>query len=368
MDHSIVARIRAREAEMLEALGRIVRAESPSNDPALGARCAGVIGDITASLIGAPEVIEVDGVTHLRWSFGEPRVLLLGHFDTVWPSGTLARWDYEVRDGKASGPGIFDMKAGIVQGLYALSTVDELDGVELLLTGDEEIGSGTSRGLIEEAAGRVKAVLVLEPSAAGALKIARKGTASYRVRAIGRAAHAGLEPENGVNAILELCHQGLAIAALARPALGTTVTPTIIAGGSAKNTVPGLAELVVDVRISTEDEQLRIEASMQGLQPQLDGARLSLEGGFDRPPLPRSASHDLFARAREIARALGLGEIEGVEVGGGSDGNITAAVGTPTLDGLGPVGGGAHAEGEWVDVSAMAERSALVAALIEELR
>jgi glutamate carboxypeptidase len=360
--------LRERVDEMVDDLGAIVRAESPSHDLDSLTACAGVAAGIGARDLGPPERLESGGRVHLRWRWGRPRVLLLGHYDTVWPRGTVERWDFEVKGERATGPGVFDMKAGIVQGLHALTVLDDLEGVEVLFTGDEEIGAPTSRPILEEAARNVRAVLVLEPSADGALKIARKGGALYRIAITGLAAHAGLEPEKGVNALLEAAHLALAVAELARPEAGTTVTPTMLSAGSATNTVPAAAILQVDSRAATIAEQQRVDDALRATGPTVEGARLDIDGGIDRPPLPRSISKDLFARARDLATELGIDDLQGAEVGGGSDGNFTAAVGTPTLDGLGAVGAGAHAEGEWIAVDRMAERAALVASLTDELR
>lgn len=363
-----MAALRGRVDAMVGDLGALVGAESPSDDgPALRA-CAEAVAEIGERLIGTPELMELGDRVHVRWQGRRPRVLLLGHFDTVWPLGTAARWPFAVAGGRASGPGIFDMKAGIVQGLHALACLGDIDGVEVLLTADEEVGGTTSRTLIEETARRVDAVLVLEPAADGALKVARKGGGIYRIAVTGRAAHAGLEPEKGVNSVVEVAAQVIAIAGLADPALGTTVTPSRVGGGTATNTVPATAFVDVDVRAATAAEQQRVDDAIRALRPSLPEATLFVSGGINRPPLPRSASAELFERARALAGTLGLGDIGGVEVGGGSDGNFTAAVGTPTLDGLGAVGAGAHAEGEWVDVAAMPERAALTAALVDELR
>jgi glutamate carboxypeptidase len=366
--NDLIESLQRRTPEMLEDLGMLVEAESPSTEAATLRVCAEVLASLFERHIGQAELLNLDDRVHVHWGQGEPQVLVLGHFDTVWPLGTVARWGFSVTDGRATGPGIFDMKAGIVQGLYGLAALGDLDGVEVLFTADEEIGGPTSRAYIQEAARRVGAVLVLEPSAAGAVKIARKGGSLYRVTVTGRAAHAGLEPEKGVNAIVEAARQILAVAELADFELGTTVTPSIISGGSATNTVPAAAFFQVDVRSATAAEQDRVEDAMQSLIPITSEAQLTVGGGIDRPPLPESASADLFERAQKLAADLGLGSLEGVEVGGGSDGNFTAAVGTQTLDGLGAVGAGAHAEGEWIDVGRMAERAALVARLVDDLR
>ena len=241
--------LRERTPAMLEALGELVACESPSSDVAALRRCAGVVADVARRVAGIElERVERDGRVHLRWGRGTPRVLLLGHFDTVWPAGSLAARPFAVRDGVATGPGCFDMKAGIVQGLFALAAAGAPDGAALLLTADEEIGAPTSRALIEESARGVEAVLVLEPSADGALKVARKGSAVYDMAVRGRAAHAGLEPERGVNALVELAAHVLAVAALADPEAGTTVTPAVAASGTTTNTVPAAAHFSVDVR------------------------------------------------------------------------------------------------------------------------
>ncbi|HEX8929577.1 MAG TPA: M20/M25/M40 family metallo-hydrolase, partial [Actinomycetota bacterium] len=238
---------------MVAALRALVEAESPSADPAALRACADRIAELGGGLLGAePERLAVGGLVHLRWRFGGPtRVLVLCHYDTVWPLGTLAGWPFGIADGVATGPGAFDMKAGLVQGLFALAGLDRRDGVTLLVTADEEVGSETSRALIESEAAGASAALVLEPSAGpgGALKVARKGTSRYEVEVAGRAAHAGLEPEKGVNAGLELAHQLLALEVLADVAAGTTLTPTLLSGGTTTNTVPAQAKVAIDVRV-----------------------------------------------------------------------------------------------------------------------
>ena len=354
---------------MLDELAALVSVESFSSDVAAGAACARTVAGLGRELLGgdAEVVTAADGHTHLRWRFGRPRVVLVGHFDTVWPMGTLRRKPFAIADGRATGPGVFDMKAGIVQGFHALATLASPDGVAVLLTGDEEIGSESSRTLIEETARGAAAALVLEPSAGGALKVARKGVSMYRIAVHGRAAHAGLEPERGVNALVELAHRVVGLGALARPELGTTVTPTLAQAGSAGNVVPAAASLEVDVRALEPEEQRRVDAAIRAVATTVPGAEVVVDGGPNRPPLPASASRQLFARAAAAAQRLGLPELQGVTVGGGSDGNFTAAAGTPTLDGLGAVGDGAHAEHEHAVVSAMAERAALLAELVEDL-
>ncbi len=231
---------RQRADAMVDRLAELVSCESPSGVLHALERCADLLIAWGDDAVGRPaERVERDGMPHLLWRAPDPTVLVLGHFDTVWPLGTVADWPMTVRDGVASGPGVFDMKAGIVQGLAAFELVADRSKVNFLLTCDEEIGSITSRSLIEEEARQVKAVLVCEPSAdSGAVKVARKGVAGYRVLVTGRAAHAGLEPELGVNAGIELAHQVLALEALSAPADGTTLTPTVLAAGTTANTVP----------------------------------------------------------------------------------------------------------------------------------
>lgn len=352
---------------MASALAAIAEAESPSHDLAATHRCAGVISDLSQRLLGVePQVLVEGGRTHLRWTMGTPRVMLLGHLDTVWPSGTLATFPVTASGDLMSGPGVFDMKAGIVQGLYAIAAAGVSD-VSMLITSDEEIGSPSSRGLVEESARDVRAVLVLEPSVSGNLKVARKGGGGYKVRVFGRAAHAGLEPERGVNAVVEMARQIVDVAKHARPELGTTVTPTVAKGGTTTNTIPDEASFAVDARAATREEQDRVDAALRELGPTLEGASIEVSGGINRPPLDRSASGELFELARATAARLGLGPLEGVAVGGGSDGNFTAGMDIPTLDGLGAVGDFAHARGEYVLLSAMPERAGLVAGLLREL-
>ena len=352
---------------MLEELQALVEAESPSRDMVAVATCAVLLSDMGARLLGAaPERVVVDGRVHLRWGVGRPRVAVLCHFDTVWPVGTIQRMPFRVEGGRAFGPGVFDMKASLVQALHALGQLPTLDGVELLVTSDEEIGSPPSRPMVEALARRVEAVLVVEPSHGGALKIGRKGVGMYRLQVVGRAAHAGF-PHEGVNATLELAHQVLAIAALAREDIGTTVTPTDAASGTTNNVVPRTAHVDIDVRVPNAGEQDGVDAALRRLTPVVKGAQLELGGGPNRPPLEPSSTAALFTVAARVARELGLGELEGASVGGASDGNFAAAVGAQTLDGLGPVGDGAHSDHEHIVVSALPERTALLAALVMEL-
>lgn len=381
---------------MLADLEALVRCESYSADHAALARSAEAVGALGTRLLGtAPESIVIDGVTHLRWVFGTPRVLLVGHHDTVWPTGSLEARPWSVTAGIARGPGVLDMKAGLVQMFHALASLRTLDGVCVLVNGDEEIGSPTSRELIEEAARGSAATFVLEASGDrdGSLKTARKGSSRYEVTVHGRAAHAGLEPEKGVNAAVEAAHQVLAIAGIGAAVAGgagstgvpggtgatgvagdsaatggsagtSTVTPTLLSAGSTPNTVPARARIAVDVRVPTSAAQDHIDTLLRGLTPRTPGARLEIQDIGGRPPMEPGASAELFALASRIARELGQGPLRGIAVGGVSDGNCTAAVGCPTLDGLGAVGAGAHADDEYVEVASMIPRSRLLAELV----
>ncbi|MEV6731161.1 M20 family metallopeptidase [Streptomyces sp. NPDC051364] len=351
---------------MIEDLRTLVETESPSRDlEALAASAKTVAGVIESRLGGQAVLIDSEAGPHVHWSAGgDPKVLILGHHDTVFPLGTLARRPFAVEDGHATGPGVFDMLGGLVQAIHGLAALEDRSGVEILVTADEEVGSHSSRALIEERALACGAVLVFEGAAdGGALKTGRKGCGTFRVSVAGRASHAGLEPEAGVNALIEAAHQVLDIAALGRPEIGTTVTPTVASAGTLDNVVPAEATVIVDVRVESADEKERIESAFAALAPHLEDAQITVHGSIGRPPMPESASAGLFAVARQLLPGL-----EGRSVGGGSDGNFTAALGVPTLDGLGAVGGGAHADHEYVVIEAMAERANLVAGLVRAIQ
>ncbi|GIH69366.1 M20/M25/M40 family metallo-hydrolase [Sphaerimonospora thailandensis] len=357
---------------MLADLEELVLCESYSSDHAALARSARVVAEQGRRLLGAePETIVIGGVPHLRWTFGRPRVLLLGHHDTVWPIGSLRDHPWSLRDGVARGPGVFDMKAGLVQLFHAAAALPSRDGLSVLVVGDEELGSPTSRPLTEEIAAGCAATFVLEASAdGGALKTARKGISRYELAVYGRAAHAGLEPELGANAGVELAHQIIAIADIAARIRSSSeagmvsVTPTMLSAGTSTNTVPALGRVAIDVRVPDAAAQARVDELMRELVPRVPGTRLELRGGPGRPPLDPASSADLFKAAVRIAEELGIGPLRGATVGGGSDGCFTAGAGCPTLDGLGAVGGGAHAAGEHVIVAEMPARARLVSELV----
>lgn len=301
------------------------------------------------------------------------QALVLCHFDTVWPVGSLATHPFRVEaDGKAYGPGIFDMQSSLALSEYAIRAVTDLGltlprPVTVLMTSDEEVGSRTSWDLIEAEAKKSAYVLVMEsPLPGGVLKTTRKGGGGFTIEAIGRAAHAGVEPERGINAIVELAHQVIKLQAMNDFEKGTSVTCGVIEGGTVSNVVPAQAKLQVDCRIWTMAEGERIEAAIKGLQPVLPGAQLKITGGWNRPPLERTVTGELFERAKVIARNLDV-ELEEGGTGGGSDGNITGALGIPTLDGLGVPGHGAHADHEHIETDKIAVTAARLVALLMEL-
>jgi len=370
----------ARLGAILADAERLMSCESPSDDLAAIARSADVVADVVGArlaevgLPSTPDRFVLGGRSHLRWRFGGGgRVVVLTHHDTVWPVGSLATYPVRMSDGILSGPGCFDMKVGLAQAVHAIAALAErggpaaVDGVSLLVTGDEEIGSPTSRRLIEDEARGSKAVFVLEAAGPdGSLKTARKGASVYGVDVIGRAAHAGLEPERGINAVVELAAQIPVIAALANPDRGTTVTPTRLRADTTVNTVPAHARLDVDVRATTAAEQRRVDRGMRSLESTLSGSRIDVSGGISRPVMERANTAHLFARATALAEAAGIHPLHAIAVGGASDGNLTAGKGVPTLDGLGAVGGGAHAADEHVIIEHIPHRTALVALLIED--
>lgn len=364
--------VSASTSEMVEDLAALVRCESPSSEiPAL-ARCADLVALTGRRLLGtAPERVDVAGVPQLAWpATGEPRVLLLAHLDTVWPLGSLATHPWTLEGGIARGPGVFDMKAGLVMALHALADLpgDVRSHVTLLVTADEETGAPTSRPRILTEARRHPTTLVLEASApGGAWKDARRGVARFTLEVRGRAAHAGLDPHAGINAITAAAPLIAGVAALDRFPDGASVTATTLHAGSAVNTVPARAELTVDVRTPNLGEQTRVEAGLRALEPGVPGSVLVVTGGATHPPLERSHTAPVLTRARAVATGRGLEVARPQAVGGASDGNIAASVGSLVLDGLGAVGGGAHADDEHVRVADLAPRTDFLAALTTSL-
>ncbi len=383
---ALVEWFRGREPEMIQLLGRLVERESKSGEEAALVRLAEEVADWLRPLAsdgGEVTLLPEPGVgAHLRARFpatgaderSAGQILVIGHLDTVWPLGTLQRKPFAVTDdGRIVGPGVFDMKAGVTILLESLAAIRALSlgtkrPVTVLLTCDEEVGSRTSRRLVEEEARRAAVALVLEPPLSGGIvKTGRKGVATFVVRTIGRAAHAGLDPHQGINANVELAHQIVALHALNDQAREVTVSTGLIKGGVALNVIPPEAEAKVDVRFWEAEDGKRVVEAIQQLRPVLPGAELQISGGINRPAMPRSAANlDLFATARRLAEEVGL-DLREQAVGGGSDGNFTAALGVPTLDGLGVDGAGAHAEHEHILLADLAPRAALLTRLLQTL-
>jgi len=358
---------------LLETIEALVRLESPTTDKAAVDRCgrslAARLVDIGARVTRVESAVAGD---HLLAEIGagDRQVLLLGHFDTVWPVGQLERMPLKREAGRLYGPGTFDMKAGLAIGLLAARALIESGGglrarLVMLWTTDEEVGSQTSRAVIEDRAQRSEAVLVLEPSLpGGAVKTSRKGCGQFELDVRGVSAHAGIEPGKGASAVHELAHQIVAIERLQDLARGVSVNATVVAGGSRANVIPDRATATVDVRVPTMADAARIEAAFRGLTPRLRGTSVDVAGGLNRPPLERSPGVAwLYELARGVARELGR-DLEEGGTGGGSDGNFTGALGVPTLDGLGAIGEGAHALHEHVEMASLPWKAALVAGLI----
>lgn len=302
------------------------------------------------------------------------RVLVLGHLDTVYPLGTISRMSFRVSGGRAWGPGTFDMKGGLVQALFAVDALQALKirprkRLVFLWNSDEEIGSGSSRRAIEREARQSDAVLVLEPAFGpeGHLKTSRKGVGTVEIIVTGRSAHAGIDPKSGVNAVHELAMQIMRLAELNNPKRGIALQSTVIAGGTVSNVIPDRARVEVDVRYSRLSDAKPLNCKLHSIKPILPGVHVEIRGGVSRPPLERTAAvRDLFARAQSLMRDIGLSLGE-TSTGGGSDGNLTAALRVPTLDGLGAVGDGAHSPREHVVIRRLPERAALLAGLLAAL-
>jgi glutamate carboxypeptidase len=373
----LVEQAQKRLPQILADIERVITLETPSSDKEAVAAGARDFAALLRERLGAEaELLEIEGTTHLRLRFGTgpARVVLLNHQDTVWPHGTLERIPFSTDDGILRGPGSFDMLTGAIMSVHATAILRDhlgdsaLEGLSILVTGDEEIGSLTSSELIRAEAANAGAVLVMEASADGALKLERKGTSNYVLVFSGKASHAGLEPEKGINAGMALALTLPLVADLADPGAGTTVVPTVISAGTTSNTVPAEARVDIDVRARTAAELERVDAAIRELakKPQVEGSTTEVLGGINRPPFEREQSAALFNRATALASELGLPAPDGVSVGGASDGNFTAGDGIPTLDGLGAVGDGAHAEHEHAVIDEIAPRTALLAALIAD--
>lgn len=350
---------------MLAALEALVRIESPTEDLDACRDVVRLASDIATRVTGTPaQIIEHNGRPVFWWGAQEPEIVLLAHLDTVWPKGSFEPL-WEIKGDVLRGPGTFDMKAGFIQALFAIKDIK--GSVALIGTTDEETGSKTSRDLIEKVSRAAKAVLVLESAIDGKVKVGRKGTSMYQIKVIGRAAHAGVEPEKGINATTELAHIILGLAALENKEHGTSVVPTMMKAGNSTNTVPDLAVLDIDARSFLQSELVRIDKAIREIKAIHPEAKIEIGGGINRPPLELAATASLYERAKKVAAKIGMPELGSASVGGASDGNFAGAVGAQVLDGLGAVGGGAHAPSEWISVAAIEERSNLLNALVLDL-
>ncbi|HEY2822001.1 MAG TPA: M20 family metallopeptidase [Candidatus Acidoferrum sp.] len=371
--------------EMLSALRLFTVTESPSLEKVAVDRCCAIVAKQWRKLSGAgiDRVAQKHRGDHLRITWtpaaAKPRpagqLLVLGHYDTVYASGVLRKMPFRISGGKAYGPGTFDMKAGIVQALFAAQALQHQPATDqprkrivFLWTSDEEIGSESSRRLIETEARRSDAVFVLEPSFGlrGALKTERKGVGEAELIVHGRASHAGLAPQDGINAIHEISRQIARLETWNDLRRGITINAGTIEGGTRTNVIPERASVQLDLRATTIADMRQLERRLYALRPELKGARLEITGGFSRAPLERKMSAALFARAKSLASEINL-TLNECAVGGGSDGNFTAAAGIPTLDGLGAVGDGAHSIHEHVIIKTMPQRAALLAALLQSV-
>jgi glutamate carboxypeptidase len=367
-----------RQQEMLDLIRRMVEIESPSDNKAALDRMGEFLAHEFERLGGRVTFHpQKEAGNHLKAEFaggaGKP-VLLLGHFDTVWPLGTLAGMPFRIDSGRAFGPGVYDMKAGIAMMIFAIRALSSGAGdghrpITVLLDSDEEVGSVTGRPLVEATAGNCEAVLVLEPSQGpqGHLKTSRKGVGDITIRVRGRASHAGVDFEKGRSAITELARQLLKVVEFTDLSRGITVNPGVIQGGTRSNVVAAEAWAEVDLRIARASDAGALQDKFAALKVFDPDCTLELSGGINRPPMERTAGTvRLFELARELGRALGR-NVEESATGGGSDGNFTSALGIPTLDGLGALGEGAHAVNESIVISELPERTALLAGLLQTL-
>jgi len=368
-----------RQKEIVETIRQLVELESPSDVKQSVDRVGTVLASRFSELGGKIKFHPAEKFgKHLQIDF-RPRgnkikpVLLLGHMDTVYPIGTISKMPCRVSKGRVWGPGVLDMKAGIALALHVIEAMLEWNNgkltrpVTLVLVSDEEVGSASSRAITEKLAGDAAAVLVLEPAYGlhGAVKTARKGVGEYTLQVTGVAAHSGLDFEKGQNAVIELAHQVLEISKLVDPKSSVTLNVGKISGGTRVNVVPATAKATIDVRVASAKDGTEIDRKLRALKPFNPHCSVSISGKMNRPPLERTdAVAGLYLKARDLAQGLGW-DLAEAAVGGGSDGNFTASLGIPTLDGLGAVGEGAHAEHESVVISELPRRAALLAGLIQ---
>jgi glutamate carboxypeptidase len=377
----ILSHVQAQQASIIAMIRRMVECESPSDDPRAVDRFVDLVSAEAAPFARVQTFPGGKFGKHLLCEFALPgpskkkgEILALGHSDTVWPLGTLAQMPFREADGRLWGPGVLDMKSGIAFFLFAVRALRELDipvrsRVKLLINSDEEVGSDSSRTLTQETARRAKAVLVIEPGTGleGKLKTARKGVGDYTITVRGRASHAGVDFSAGASAIVELARQIERVSGFTNLKRGVTVNPGLVSGGSRSNVVAAEARAVIDIRAPRMRDAEVLDRKFHGLKPFDKRCQLEIHGGLNRPPMERSVGIvQLFRTAQRLARELGV-TIEESMTGGGSDGNLTAALGIPTLDGLGAVGEGAHAVNESILINRIPDRTALLAKLLAAL-
>src|SRR5579862_4912796 len=377
---SILLEARSRQKQIVALIRELVECESPSDNPAAVNRFVDLMGDVAPSFAHVKTISGGRFGRHIICTFdlfGKKKtgqIMALGHSDTVWPMGTLASMPFREQSGRLWGPGVLDMKAGIAFFIFAMRILRDLEvpvarKVVMQINSDEEVGSESSRKLTEANARVSHAVLVLEPSTGldGKLKTARKGIGGYTLTVRGKATHSGLDFTGGASAVLELCHQIGKIAAFTDLRRGITVNPGVMSGGTRVNVVAAEARVEVDMRVVRLKDAAAVDRRFRALRPLDRRCTIEVSGGLNRPPLERSpAIVRLFRKAQGLARDLGV-ELDESSVGGGSDGNFTAALGVPTLDGLGAVGEGAHALNESILLDRIADRTALLAKLVAEL-
>jgi glutamate carboxypeptidase len=378
--HPLLRYAANKQADITDLLKRLVECESPSNDVRTVDQFVDLLAEETRDIAKAKTFRVPSAGRHLRLDFQLPgrkkegQILGLGHSDTVWPIGTLRSMPFKKANGRLWGPGVLDMKAGLAFFVFAVRMLRDLDlpvsrSVALLVVSDEEVGSETSRPITEKAASESNAVLVLEPGTGltGKLKTSRKGVGDYLIRVEGKAAHAGVDFTNGASAILELARQVERIAAFTDLNKGITVNPGVIRGGTRTNVIAAEAEAEIDIRVARAKDAVGLDLKFKALRAIDRRCRLEVSGGLNRPPMERTkVVQQLFQKARELASELGIA-LEESATGGGSDGNFTAALGIPTLDGLGAVGEGAHAANESILEDRIADRTALIGLLLQNI-
>ncbi|SFL99217.1 glutamate carboxypeptidase [Paenibacillus sp. 1_12] len=373
----LINRIETYMTEFMRLLEECVNIDSPSSSKAQNDKMADWFTQLVLRLVGG-NVVRVPNTVYgdrllCEVGTGDRKILLVGHYDTVWPLGEAARRPFHVENGRAYGPGVYDMKAGLLQAIFAIKALQDAGQfpadkkIVLLMNSDEELGSPSSREWIEEQAREAEAAFILEPpmEPSGALKTARKGSGRYQLVVRGISAHAGVDPQSGVSAIEEMAIQIQRLHALTDFSRGTTVNVGVVHGGIGRNVVADFAEAEIDVRVASSEEAVRLEKSLEGFSAALPGAQVELTGGMKRPPMePTEASHSLFRLAKDIAQLTYSYPLEEKHTGGVSDGNFTASIGTPTLDGLGSRGDHAHSPDEYVRIDEIPFRTALLAELM----